>query len=101
MQSEAYYFEREYRAIPGRKFRYDFYIPPDLLIELQGGIWQYRPSHASASGIRRDCEKVNLATLNGYKILLFTSDMIDSGEAIEIVERIINCRTTLRQKTKS
>ncbi len=101
MQSEAYYFEREYRAIPNRRFRYDFYIPPNLLIELQGGIWQYRPSHASASGIRRDYEKVNLATLNGYKILLFTGDMVDSGEAIEIVERVTNCRTTLQQKTKS
>jgi len=81
-------YERQYRAIPNRRFRYDFFIPPDVLVEIQGGIYQYNPSHTSASGIRRDCEKVNLAGVNGYKILLFTSDMVRSGEALEIVESV-------------
>ena len=79
-------YERQYKAIPGRKFAYDFYIPDKLLVEIQGGVYQYKPSHTSAGGIRRDCEKMNLATIHGFKILHFTSDMVKSGEALRIVE---------------
>ncbi len=82
-------FEEQYPAIPQRKFRYDFFVPPDLLIEVQGGVWQYKPSHTSAKGIIRDCEKVNLATLHGYRLLQFTGDMIASGEALEILQRVV------------
>lgn len=85
--------KREYLAIPGRRFRYDFYITYGwggrLLVELQGGVYQYKPSHASAGGIRRDAEKSNLATLHGYKLLKFTSDMVASGEALRMVEEVI------------
>ena len=80
-------YEREYKAIPGRKFLFDFKVG-NVLIELQGGIYQYNPSHASAGGIRRDAEKMNLAVMNGYKVLHFTTDMVASGEALEMVERI-------------
>ena len=83
-------YEREYKAIPDRRFRFDFYIPPCLLCELQGGVYQYKPSHASASGIRRDAEKANLATLHGYKLLTFTSDMVASGEALRMVQEVID-----------
>lgn len=85
--------EREYKAIPGRKFLFDFFIPYGLsgrlLVELQGGVYQYKPSHASASGIRRDAEKANLATLYGYKLLTFTSDMVESGQALEMIEQVL------------
>lgn len=81
---------REYKAIPDRKFAFDFYIPKrKLLIELQGGVYQYNPSHTSAGNIRRDCEKGNLAVLNGYAVLHFTTDMVESGEALQLVERIL------------
>ena len=82
-------YEREYKAIPDRRFRYDFRIG-NLLIEVQGGVYQYKPSHTSAAGIRRDCEKVDLAVANGYKILLFTSDMITSGWALKMIEEVMN-----------
>ena len=89
LDKEGYYYERQYKAIPDRRYLYDFYIPPVLLIEIQGGIYQYMPSHASASGIRRDAEKIDLATANGYRILLFTSDMIESGWALQMVKQPI------------
>lgn len=82
-------YERQYKAIPDRRFKYDFRIG-NLLIEIQGGVYQYAPSHASAAGIRRDCEKVNLAVANGYKILLFTSDMVKSGWALRMIEEVIH-----------
>jgi hypothetical protein len=86
-------YERQYKAIPDRRFRYDFAIfwgwGGRLLVEVQGGVYQYKPSHTSASGIRRDCEKNNLAILHGYLVLHFTSDMVQSGEALKIIEQII------------
>lgn len=85
-------YEREYKAIPDRRFRYDFYINwgcgGKLLCEIQGGVYQYNPSHTSAKNIRRDCEKVNLAIIHGYRVLLFTSDMVQNGEALQMIEKV-------------
>lgn len=81
---------REYHAIDGRKYRWDFFVPPILLIEIQGGTWPAgKMAHNSGAGIRRDCEKNNLAVAAGYKVLYFTSDMIRDGEALATVERMI------------
>ena len=81
---------REYKAIPDRKFAFDFYIPKcKLLIELQGGTFMSKGGHNTGRGIRRDCEKGNLAVLEGYAVLHFTTDMVESGEALQLVERIL------------
>ena len=80
--------EREYCAIDGRRFRFDFaWIDQRVLVEIQGGIYQYAPSHTSASGIRRDAEKMNLAVSEGWRVYHFTSDMIRSGAAAQMIER--------------
>lgn len=81
-------FEREYRAIPGRRFRFDFRIG-DLLIEIQGGIWMAKGAHNTGKAIMRDCTKGNLATLYGFRTLSFTPDMVKSGEALEMVEKVL------------
>ena len=80
--------EREYRAIEGRRFKFDFcWVQERVLCEVQGGIYGYHPSHASASGIRRDCEKLNLAISQGWKVYHFTPDMVRSGEAAKMIEQ--------------
>lgn len=81
--------ERQF-VIPGRKFAYDFFIEPDIVIEVQGGTWsEKRTGHSTGSGIRRDCEKLNHATANGYRQLSFTTDMVGSGEALIVIEKTI------------
>lgn len=83
-------YHREYKAIPDRKFAFDFYIPKrKLLIELQGGTWMSKGGHNTGVGIKRDCEKANLAVLEGYGVMHFTTDMVESGEALQLVERIL------------
>ncbi|GIV86606.1 MAG: hypothetical protein KatS3mg054_0635 [Chloroflexus sp.] len=84
-------YEREYRAVPERRFRWDFALPDvRVLVEVQGGIWmRERTGHTSGRGVRRDCEKANLAALHGWRTLFFTPDMVRSGEAIAMIERII------------
>ena len=79
-------YEREYKAISGRRYRWDFRIGKTLLVEVQGGTWsRERSGHSTGAGIRRDCEKSNIAVMNGYKVLYFTSDMVKSGEAINTI----------------
>ncbi len=87
--------EREYRAIDGRKFRWDFGWPDHgLLVEVQGDIWAGRrgeqSGHTSGVGLTRDCEKNNLAVSAGWRVLYFTGSMIRSGQAVCLVEKVLN-----------
>lgn len=81
-------FERQVKAIPGRKFAWDFKVA-NILIEIQGGVWMQKSAHNTGRGVSRDCEKLNLATLAGYRVLSFTGDMVKSGDAVSIIHRAI------------
>ena len=80
-------FFREVQVIPGRKYRFDFMIG-QLLIEVQGGIWQ-PGGHSTGAGISRDAEKTILAQLEGYMVFPITAEYIKSGEALRWVQRAI------------
>lgn len=79
----------EYRGIPGRKFRFDG-AWPELMIcyEVEGGQW-IRGRHQRPIGYEKDCEKYNLAALEGWKVLRFTPAMIDDGRALATIEEAI------------
>ena len=65
-------WEREVKPIPGRKFAFDFAFPASrLLIEVQGGIFRGRGAHAGPTAQKRDMEKLNLCTTNGFRLLQF------------------------------
>lgn len=82
--------EREYRFAAPRRFRADYWIWPDLLVECDGGIWRKGGgAHSRPANILRDIEKANLAMFNGYRLLRVTPDMIKSGEALALIERAI------------
>lgn len=82
-------FEREYRAIPDRKYRWDFALVPErILIEIQGAIYR-GGAHTTVSGLRRDYSKLNAATLAGYRTLMFHGDQVRSGEAADTVQRAL------------
>ena len=76
-------FLREVMPIPGRKFRWDFQIK-DLLVEVQGGIWG-KGGHSTGKGITRDMNKLNLATLHGFRSMQFSSNHIKDGSALTTV----------------
>jgi very-short-patch-repair endonuclease len=83
-------FIRQYKPYPSRRFKVDFYIPhARLIIEVDGGIYAGRPSHSSATGIVRDMEKTNLATINGYRLLRVTSRQAEDGEALNLIEAVL------------
>lgn len=86
--------EVEYRALPDRKFRWDLAWPEEphrLLVEIQGGIkLGARGGHSSEAGITRDCEKMNLATLAGWRTLAVTGDQIKSGQALAWIQQALS-----------
>ena len=83
-------YVREYQAIPGRKFRFDFaFIEPHrLLIEINGGTYN-GGAHGRGVGINRDYEKGNLAVIHGWRVLSFDTKQVKSGAALEVVEKLI------------
>jgi len=82
-------YVREYQAIPGRRFRFDFcWVKERLAVEIQGGTYS-RGAHARPLGIKRDYEKGNLAVLNDWRVLSFDTKQVKSGAALEVVEQFL------------
>lgn len=78
---------REYRFHTARRWRADFAWPElGLLVEVEGGTWA-GGRHTRGDGFEKDAEKYNAAALDGWTVLRFTSHMIKSGKAIQIIER--------------
>ena len=71
------------------KYKYDFFIPPCYLIECNGSTWIAKRGHTSGTGIARDYLKAQQAALHGYHLLPFTTGMIESGEAIEYICKLL------------
>lgn len=82
-------YVREYAAIPGRKFRFDFaFIAERLLVEINGGTFN-GGAHGRGVGINRDYEKNNLAVKEDWRVLSFDTKQVKSGDAVEFVQSII------------
>jgi very-short-patch-repair endonuclease len=83
-------FVREYVYSPPRKFRADFAFPAArLLAEIQGGIFTGQ-AHGSVKGVLADIERLNAATLAGWRLLRFTPQAVKSGEALQLIERALS-----------
>lgn len=83
--------EREYRAIKGRMFRFDFaWTEPHhrLLVEVNGGNW-VRGRHARPLGLKNDYEKLNLAMLAGWRVMQFDTGMVENGEALDMISKAL------------
>ena len=90
-------FLREFKAVPERRWRFDFQIGM-LLVEVQGGVWgakktaknpEGKTGHNSGAGITRDCEKLNEVVARGYAVMHVTPAQVKSGQALAWIERWI------------
>lgn len=78
----------ELQFAPPREFRFDFAWPDyKLAVEIDGGIWS-KGRHTRGSGFQKDCWKLNLATLNGWRILRYTATDL-SERPVQVVEEVI------------
>lgn len=112
LRAEKIAYTREYRAIPNRKFSYDFRCygyrksatvvvhANEVLVEVQGGAWMKpilgkdgkyhsRGAHGTGASQERDCEKSSLATIHGYRLLHVTPAQIKSGLAISWIKQAL------------
>jgi very-short-patch-repair endonuclease len=79
----------QYKFISDRKFMADFAWPNKKVIcEVEGGTWN-GGRHVTGAGFEKDCEKYNLAAIQGWKVFRFTSSMIKRGEAIEVLRQVL------------
>jgi len=79
----------QWRFAYPRRWLADFAYPDHmLLIEVEGGIYT-GGRHVRAVGFRQDCRKYNRAVELGLRVLRFTADMVRSGEALALIERVL------------
>jgi hypothetical protein len=76
----------EYRFAPPRRWRFDYCWPnKGLACEVEGGVW-VKGRHTRGTGYEKDCEKYNAAVLAGWRVLRVTTGMVQSGEALKVIE---------------
>ena len=88
LDDEGICYVRDYQFCQ-RKWRADFAFPEvRLLVEVEGGVWT-RGRHVRGQGFINDCMKYNTATLLGWRVLRFTTGMVDDGTALRMIERAL------------
>lgn len=79
----------EFRPCESRQWRCDFVIQAaGLIVEVEGGTHQ-QGRHTRGEGFERDCEKYNWLVEQGWKVLRFTTGMVESNEAFEQIARMV------------
>ena len=82
---------REYRFDKVRRWRFDLAWPAEhLAVEVEGGVWSHG-RHVRGAGYTDDLVKYNTASLQGWRVLRFTPSMVESGQALEMIEEGLVC----------
>jgi hypothetical protein len=85
--------KKEFRGIAKRQFRFDYAITKlKIAIEYEG-IMSKKSRHTTPKGFTTDCDKYNLAAVNGWVVLRFT--VINLPSAHEIINLVVNNRIIL------
>lgn len=84
---------REVTPIKGRRFRFDLCWPDQMLAcEVQGGVHS-GGRHVRGVGAESDAEKLTLAVLAGYRVLVVTAKHIKSGQALSWIEAALQVKS--------
>lgn len=79
----------EHRFMATRKFRFDFAWPKrKVALEIEGGTWTHG-AHVRGAHYESDCIKYSEAAIMGWKVIRATSNMVNDGRALELLERAI------------
>jgi very-short-patch-repair endonuclease len=88
--------QREYCAIPNRRFKMDFaWVKQRVAVEIQGGTYMGKSAHNTGKGLSRDYEKNNLAIQNGWVVIYLDSKAINNlgKESLNLVNEILRRRS--------
>lgn len=84
--------EKEFRFCPGRRFRFDWCWKEDMVAaEWEGGSY-VGGRHTRPIGYKNDCEKYSLAAAMGWCVIRFTTDQLQSGEALKWLKQAFALR---------
>lgn len=91
----------EHQSHPTRKWRFDLAYPTQqVAIEIHGGI-HTQGRHTRGKGFETDREKMNEAQIMGWIVLEVTEAQVESGQALNWVERALGRpSTTVRERGK-
>ena len=80
----------EHKFLKDRKFKFDaVFLEQKLAFEYEG-IFSEHSRHTSIKGYIRDCEKYNLAVLNGWRVLRYTAANIKNLQGdLDKIKQII------------
>ena len=93
--------ETEHLGIPKRKFRFDLAWPDaKAYVEINGGNW-VGGRHARAAALDMEYEKNNLATLNGWRGLTFSTTQIDKDPERCLEQILMLLGRDVRQKDET
>jgi very-short-patch-repair endonuclease len=81
-------YVREFRAIEGRRFRWDFYLTDDLMVEIDGGGY-IGGRHSRGAGMEKDCEKQSLAAISGYRVIRATPRQVNDGTCFTWIKQAL------------
>ena len=77
----------EARFHPTRRWRFDLSWPEKkLAVEIDGAVYT-QGRHTRGSGYERDCEKFAEAVIAGWRVIRCTTGQVQSGQALQWVER--------------
>lgn len=80
---------REYRFLPPRRFKFDFAYPDrKLAVEVNGAIWT-QGRHTRGTGASSDAEKLSLAAIHGWRVIVVVGEQIRDGRAIQWIEQAL------------
>lgn len=83
----------QYRFIPGRQYRFDRCWPAQMVAaEVMGGTWSQN-GHARPSKVNADAVKLSIAAATGWRVLPVTRDMIESGQAVDLIRQALGLET--------
>lgn len=78
-------YKPEFKFCEHRRWKADFLIlGTKILVEVEGGTWS-GGRHTRGQGYADDCEKYNWAAANGWIVLRFTTQQVNSGNAIKTI----------------
>lgn len=81
--------QQQFRFHSERKWRFDFAWPQrKVALEVDGGTHS-GGRHVRGKGYEEDCEKLNAAIINGWRVLRVTGSQVKSGQAIAWAESVL------------
>ncbi len=82
----------EYRFHDTRKWRFDFAWPAvKVAVEVEGGTF-VAGRHSRGVAFESDAEKYAEATIGGWAVLRVTTDMVNDGRAVLLLNRLLQAR---------